>query len=152
MLADFDNTVVTEYDPNWELLTPAGYRFYLPGSIGHGWSDAGSTIRMEFQNMLLDGPSSENAKSYHKSSSQPVKQTVLCEALECPKLLRKDVKELFPAWLEVMFPEMTIVTIVVKPKLKNPRWSRVMEHEDIVKSVRFDILLIKFFSIARIKN
>lgn len=29
--------------PNWELLKPRGYRFFMPGSVGPAWYDAYTT-------------------------------------------------------------------------------------------------------------
>jgi hypothetical protein len=29
--------------PNWELLAPRGYRFYMPGSVGPAWHDVYTT-------------------------------------------------------------------------------------------------------------
>jgi len=33
--------------PNWELLAPKGYRFYMPGSIGPAWHDESTIAYVE---------------------------------------------------------------------------------------------------------
>jgi hypothetical protein len=34
-------------NPNWELLAPRGYRFYMPGSVGPAWHDVYTTVRVQ---------------------------------------------------------------------------------------------------------
>ncbi|PNF18066.1 hypothetical protein B7P43_G06938 [Cryptotermes secundus] len=34
-------------NPNWELLAPRGYRFYMPGSVGPAWHDAYTTVHTQ---------------------------------------------------------------------------------------------------------
>lgn len=33
-------------NPNWELLAPQGFRFYLPGNSGPAWQDAYSSANI----------------------------------------------------------------------------------------------------------
>jgi hypothetical protein len=41
--------------PNWELLAPRGYRFYMPGSVGPAWHDSYTTAHLEeFQGTASD--------------------------------------------------------------------------------------------------
>ncbi|KAK9507046.1 hypothetical protein O3M35_008873 [Rhynocoris fuscipes] len=62
---------------NWELLTPQGFRFYLPGAIGPAWHD-------------------EISASFMPSTLNELDETELeCNIQECPVLLRKDINELF---------------------------------------------------------
>ncbi|KOC68048.1 Methylmalonic aciduria and homocystinuria type D-like protein, mitochondrial [Habropoda laboriosa] len=44
-LDDVDGAVLG-INSNWELLTPRGFRFYLPGKIGPGWSDVTTTAQV----------------------------------------------------------------------------------------------------------
>jgi hypothetical protein len=37
----------TGTSPNWELLAPRGYRFYMPGSVGPAWHDAYTTVHIQ---------------------------------------------------------------------------------------------------------
>lgn len=41
-LSEFDSGCL-ESPPNWELLNPQGYRFYLPGGVAPAWYDPSST-------------------------------------------------------------------------------------------------------------
>lgn len=41
--------------PNWELLAPRGYRFYMPGNVGPAWHDTVTTAHLEeFQGINSD--------------------------------------------------------------------------------------------------
>ena len=41
--------------PNWELLAPRGYRFFLPGNTGPAWHDTYTTVHPdEFKSILAD--------------------------------------------------------------------------------------------------
>ncbi|KAL6427501.1 hypothetical protein ACFW04_008774 [Cataglyphis niger] len=42
---DIDNSA-WDTNSNWKLLTPKGFRFYLPGSVGPAWLDATTTVQV----------------------------------------------------------------------------------------------------------
>ncbi|XP_046471960.1 cobalamin trafficking protein CblD [Neodiprion pinetum] len=150
-LEDVENTVFGA-NPNWELLAPRGFRFYLPGSVGPGWLDASTTAQVETRSIVLDDENSienlmEAANTFPQDSdtyeSVPKKSddTLLessrpvlhCVAQECPVLLRKGITELFPGCMEINSPQLTIMTISQKPNLETMRWSKEVETEKLAK-------------------
>lgn len=128
-----------ETNLNWELLTPRGFRFYLPGSIGPGWLNASTTTQVKTEFVTLADENSLNLvreKNKHKKlKGKPcIKRPMLnCTAQECPLLLRKGIEELFPGCLDVSAAQLTIVTICQKSNLKVLRWSKIAETEKLAK-------------------
>ena len=130
---------------NWELLTPRGFRFYLPGSIGPGWSDVTTTIQVRTQ--LVDLPSNNEQISTNGSKGKPAcrpsrlkgnnqQYSMLhCVAQECPLLLRKGIEELFPGCLDVGSPQLTIVTVNQSINPKVMKWNKEIETEKLAKYV-----------------
>lgn len=138
-LIGIDNNVFG-INPNWELLTPQGFRFYLPGDIGPGWLDASTTAQVEIHSMLVPNDLSEidESKKENKFNNHKTKDlySVLhCTAQECPTLLRKGIIELFPNCLEVMSPQLSIITISQKTRNKKTRWSKEVEVEKLAQHV-----------------
>ncbi|XP_076751380.1 methylmalonic aciduria and homocystinuria type D homolog, mitochondrial isoform X2 [Xylocopa sonorina] len=141
-LDDMDGAVLG-IDSNWELLTPRGFRFYLPGSIGPGWSDVTTTLQVRSQ--LLDICTSEKNLSTDDPKEKPVRRStrlrdtrdqhsiLRCVAQECPLLLRKGIEELFPGCLDVGSPQLTIITISQLINAKVMRWNKEMETEKLAK-------------------
>ncbi|XP_058802467.1 cobalamin trafficking protein CblD isoform X2 [Phymastichus coffea] len=134
-LDDFDNHVFG-VDPNWELLTPRGFRFYLPGSIGPGWLDASTTAHVEVRSVVvpneledLDFLKNKQRNINVEEKKDEIFSILHCTAQECPTLLRKGILELFPNCLEVTSPQLTIVTICQKSNSKMSRWSKEIETE-----------------------
>ncbi|CAH0381763.1 unnamed protein product [Bemisia tabaci] len=82
--------------PNWELLAPQGYHFYLPGSVGPAWHDASTCVNVYPQNFdFVDNSELE------------------CTVQECPLLLRKGTHELFPG-IDLSVSNLTVVTLSQK--------------------------------------
>lgn len=140
-LNDVDGAVLG-INSNWELLTPRGFRFYLPGSIGPGWSDVTTTIQVRTQ--LVDFPSNNEQISTNSSKGKPVRRPsrlkgnnqhsmLHCVAQECPLLLRKGIEELFPGCLDVGSPQLTIVTISQSINAKVMKWNKETETEKLAK-------------------
>lgn len=90
-------------NPNWELLAPRGYRFYMPGSVGPAWHDAYTTVHTQ---------QFESASS-HETRKKASEYTVDCVAQDCPMLLRRGVMELFPG-TDIGGSDLTIVTLSQK--------------------------------------
>ncbi|CAG2069072.1 unnamed protein product, partial [Timema podura] len=44
---DFDDSAAFGPSPNWELLGPPGYRFYMPGNVGPAWQNASTTVQLD---------------------------------------------------------------------------------------------------------
>ncbi|XP_015588802.1 methylmalonic aciduria and homocystinuria type D protein, mitochondrial isoform X2 [Cephus cinctus] len=138
---DVENNVFG-VSPNWELLPPRGFRFYLPGTIGPGWLDASTTAQVETRSfvvntgddILLDGLV-KDAKSYEAPIDESQKQHPLlhCTVQECPMLLRKGIMELFPGCVEVNSPQLSIITISQKMNRKTIKWNREAETEKLAK-------------------
>ncbi|KAJ8688018.1 hypothetical protein QAD02_023813 [Eretmocerus hayati] len=128
-------------NPNWELLTPRGFRFYLPGSIGPGWLDASTTAQVEVHSIVVPNEIEDaqiaNARRTNElefsESPGGILSVLHCSAQECPTLLRKGIIELFPGCFEVTSPQLTIVTISQKTKDKTSRWSLEIETEKLAQ-------------------
>lgn len=139
---DMDGAVLG-INSNWELLTPRGFRFYLPGRVGPGWSDATTTAQVRTQ--ILNFPNNNNNNDNESSGigndrKQRIsagctneRPTLSCTAQECPLLLRKGIEELFPGCLDVGSPQLTIITICQRIGKKTSRWSREAEIERLAK-------------------
>ncbi|XP_012250902.2 methylmalonic aciduria and homocystinuria type D homolog, mitochondrial isoform X2 [Athalia rosae] len=150
-LEDVENTVFGA-NPNWELLAPRGFRFYLPGSVGPGWLDASTTAQVETRSIVLDDENSienlmqaTNSRPQSQNLEKPVNRqpdvelldasraVLHCTVQKCPILLRKGITELFPGCMEVNSPQLTIVTISQKPNAKTMKWSKEIETEKLAK-------------------
>ncbi|XP_043286835.1 methylmalonic aciduria and homocystinuria type D homolog, mitochondrial-like [Venturia canescens] len=139
-LRDLDNTEFG-VNPNWELLAPRGFRFYMPGSVGPGWLDATTTAQVESRSPFVcsdDELSAEFAveeisERFRRSSHERMQPTLRCLAQECPTLLRKGLLELFPGCVEVASPQLTIVTVSQKLNSRSHRWSKEVETEKLAK-------------------
>ncbi|XP_076630079.1 cobalamin trafficking protein CblD [Colletes latitarsis] len=140
-LDDVDGAVLG-INSNWELLTPRGFRFYLPGSVGPAWSDVTTTAQVKTQ--LVDICDNNEWVSTDLVAKQSIGQTnhpkdntqqatLRCIAQECPLLLRKGIEELFPGCLDVGSPQLTIISICQKINLKTNRWSTETEMEELAK-------------------
>ena len=137
---------------NWELLTPRGFRFYLPGSIGPGWSDVTTTIQVKTQlvdlhpnkQILVDDPKEKSARLLNRSKRNNQHSELRYVAQECPLLLRKGIEELFPGCLDVGSPQLTIVTVSQSINRKVMKWNKEIETEKLAKYVSmYDF--IKFY-------
>ncbi|XP_018304773.1 methylmalonic aciduria and homocystinuria type D homolog, mitochondrial isoform X1 [Mycetomoellerius zeteki] len=138
-LDDIDNSVLG-VNSNWELLTPRGFRFYLPGSIGPAWLDATTTAQVKTQFVKLCDKEEfmeplNNKNRYQKDVEnwEAIRPTLNCVAQECPILLRKSIEELFPGCLDVTMSHLTIITISQKANLKSMRWRKEAETEKLAK-------------------
>lgn len=151
-LTDLENTEFG-VNPNWELLAPRGFRFYMPGSVGPGWLDETTTAQVESRTSLINSDdevsiefaAEDFADNFKRSSHDHTQPTLRCVAQECPTLLRKGLLELFPGCAEVGSPQLTIVTVSQKLNPRGNRWSREMETEKLAKFVRLPSSLIQFF-------
>lgn len=133
---------------NWELLTPRGFRFYLPGSVGPAWLDATTTAQVKTQFVKLcdeeEFMESLNDKNRHEKNVEnwkAIRQTLDCVAQECPILLRKSIEELFPGCLDVTMSHLTIITISQKANLKSMRWRKETETEKLAKYVSYCMII-----------
>lgn len=151
LFPDVDGAVLG-INSNWELLTPRGFRFYLPGSIGPGWSDVTTTIqvRTELVNLhpneqtLVDDPKEKSARLLSRSRRNNHHPELRYVAQECPLLLRKGIEELFPGCLDVGSPQLTIVTVSQSINPKVMKWNKEIETEKLAKYVSmYDF--IKFY-------
>lgn len=57
-----------EAGPNWELFAPRGNRFYLPGSLGPAWQNAGTVISVETSLDILIDFESKSVNKLHVST------------------------------------------------------------------------------------
>lgn len=140
---DVDGAVLG-INSNWELLTPRGFRFYLPGSIGPGWSDVTTTVQVRTQlldlygndaQVSIDGSKERSIRRSSRSRRGGQQSMLSCVAQDCPLLLRKGIEELFPGCLDVGSPQLTIITISQMINSKVMKWNKEMETEKLVKYV-----------------
>lgn len=138
-LDEVDNTVFGT-DTNWELLTPRGFRFYLPGSIGPGWLDITTTAQatpqyVEYNNEEKPVISARNKGKYELSLHRYRHKGRMLHfvAQECPILLRSGIVELFPGCIDVISPHLTVVTVTQRLNVKVMKRSREAEIEKLAK-------------------
>ncbi|XP_029038111.1 methylmalonic aciduria and homocystinuria type D homolog, mitochondrial [Osmia bicornis bicornis] len=141
-LDDVDGAVLG-INSNWELLTPRGFRFYMPGGIGPAWSDVTTTVHVKTE--LVNFPNDERSLSVDSESKKtplhPLnrsrsnnRQPILrCVAQDCPLLLRKGIGELFQGCLDIGSVQLTIITISQAVNGKIMRWNRELETEKLTK-------------------
>lgn len=145
LILDMDGSVLG-MNSNWELLTPRGFRFYLPGSVGPGWSDVTTTVQVRTQMLDFSNSNEQQRVSTDHLEKRPARQIgrstandnwpkLRCTAQECPLLLRKGIEELFPGCLDSGLPQLTIITICQRIGCRASRWSREMEIERLAKYV-----------------
>jgi len=89
--------------PNWELLAPRGYRFYMPGSVGPAWHDVYTTAHLHKFELATSPARSKKTPEY----------IMECVAQHCPLLLRRGVLEMFPG-IDIGGSDLTIVTLSQK--------------------------------------
>lgn len=124
------------------MLTPRGFRFYLPGSVGPAWLDATTTAKSK---VYWDEPFNEeefleflNNESGYQSNMEnwnfmpPMLDFV---AQECPVLLRKSIEELFPECLGVTSSQLTIITISQRANRNSMKSHKEAETERLAKHV-----------------
>ncbi|XP_026831172.1 methylmalonic aciduria and homocystinuria type D homolog, mitochondrial isoform X2 [Ooceraea biroi] len=140
-LDDIDSSVLGT-NSNWELLTPRGFRFYLPGSVGPAWLDATTTAQVK-THFVVDLSSEEafmeslNDKVSCRRNGfgdwKAIRPMLDCVAQECPILLRKSIEELFPGSLDAVSSHLTIITINQRANPKSMRWRKEIETEKLAK-------------------
>lgn len=136
---DVDGTVLGIHS-NWELLTPRGFRFYLPGGIGPGWSDVTTTANVKTQlvsfpndKVDVDDESNETSRPLNRFRGNQQRPLLHCIAQECPLLLRKGIGELFQGCLDIGSVQLTVITISQAVNTKVMRWNRELETEKLTK-------------------
>lgn len=82
----------TALNPNWELLTPIGYKFFLQGNTGLALNE---TTNLDREHFDLESCKFE------------------CKAQECPVLLKQSIVELFPG-SDLNNAKLTVITLTQK--------------------------------------
>ncbi|KAI5724893.1 hypothetical protein M8J77_008457 [Diaphorina citri] len=95
-LNDYSNPAAL--NPNWELLTPIGYKFFLRGNTGLALNE---TTNLEKEHFDLESCKFE------------------CKAHECPVLLKQSIVELFPG-SDLNSLKLTVITLKQKIPQNNP--------------------------------
>lgn len=135
---DIDNSA-WDTNSHWKLLTPRGFRFYLPGSVGPAWLDATTTAQTKTyfdpsnEEEFIESLNDKNGYQENKRNWKVVQPMLDYIAQECPVLLRKSIEELFPECLDVTSSQLTIITISQKANLKSMRWRKEAETEKLAK-------------------
>ncbi|KAL6427500.1 hypothetical protein ACFW04_008774 [Cataglyphis niger] len=134
---DIDNSA-WDTNSNWKLLTPKGFRFYLPGSVGPAWLDATTTVQVNNycdesfnEEEFIEALESEYRRN--KKNWKIMKPMLNFVAQECPVLLRKSIEELFPECLDVTSSQLTIITINQRANLNSMRHCKEAETERLAK-------------------
>lgn len=129
-LSSVDNGVLA-VNQNWELLAPSGFRFYMPGSVGPGWVDPLTMVPAKVHALnSLTGDTANEMKTEQSRSGFPVLHVA---AQECPMLLRKYIKALFPGYTEIRTSRFSIITMAQEINPKSTRWSKEAEVEKLTK-------------------
>lgn len=120
-----DNLLSTP--PNWELLTPYGYRFFLPGSVGPAWHDATSIAQLG--NVSFSVIDNSDEKITQENNIKRIGSTFEFSTQDCPVLLRKGVTELFNG-LDFTDSALTIISL----SCKTTQLREDGANEDVVKT------------------
>ncbi|KAG5885885.1 hypothetical protein JTB14_019147 [Gonioctena quinquepunctata] len=110
-------------DPNFELLASNGFPLFLRGHIGIAWYDSQTTI-----------------KTHHELIMEQIEDTgdmdngnMVCRVQMCPTLLRETVKDLFPYRTLDDHSELSVITIALKPNVRDMRKNKEMETERLAQ-------------------
>nr|CAD7403256.1 unnamed protein product [Timema poppensis] len=109
IFVDFDDSAAFGPSPNWELLGPPGYRFYMPGNVGPAWQNASTTVQLDDLHVSFKYEKPRGKTTVFTSTTTAMD----CIAQECPMLLRQGVMELFPA-MDVGNSNLTVVSLMQK--------------------------------------
>lgn len=106
--------------------------------------DAATTAQVKTQFVELAGEQEfidalNNKTQYQKDTGywNELRPMMNCVIQECPILLRKSIKELFPGCLDVASSNLTIITLNQKANLKVMRWHKEVETEKLAKCVSY---------------
>lgn len=134
------------------MLTPHGFRFYLPGSVGPAWLDSTTTAQVKTQfvelcdeEKLMDALNERHEYRTNVENWKAIRGTLDCVAQECPVLLRRGIEELFPGNLDVMSPHLTIITISQEANIKSMRRRKETETERLAKYVSCHVIMLNLY-------
>uniref|UniRef100_A0A8D8XQU8 Methylmalonic aciduria and homocystinuria type D homolog, mitochondrial n=1 Tax=Cacopsylla melanoneura TaxID=428564 RepID=A0A8D8XQU8_9HEMI len=95
-ISDYGNPA--SLNPNWELLTPIGYKFFLQGNTGLALNETTNLDRTHFD---LESCKFE------------------CKAQECPVLLKQSIIELFPG-CDLNNTKLTVISLKQRIPVNSP--------------------------------
>lgn len=115
-----DHSNPASLNPNWELLTPIGYKFFLRGNTGLALNE---TTHLDSQHFDLDTCNFE------------------CKAQACPVLLRQGIIEMFPG-NDLANLKLTVITLEQKlsasqTDLEKITKTFVLAAQEISKKLKF---------------
>lgn len=113
-ITDESGRLGSEGSLNWELFSPKGNRFFLPGSSGPAWLSSTTTIYADVVlEELVDYKSTEADKLHMKSK-------------ECPQLIRSSLHEMFPAPEVVAPTRLTMIELGYGKDLEAERGAKIV--------------------------
>ncbi|XP_023015362.1 cobalamin trafficking protein CblD [Leptinotarsa decemlineata] len=118
-----DNSNLVWRDPNFELLASNGFPLFLRGNIGIAWYDSQTTIKTHHELIMEQ---LEDAADINDGN-------MMCRVQMCPTVLRETVKDLFPYRTLEDHSELSVVTITLKPNVKDMRKNKELETERLAQ-------------------
>ncbi|XP_056636543.1 cobalamin trafficking protein CblD-like [Diorhabda carinulata] len=108
-------------DPSYELLAATEFPLFLRGNIGLAWYDTQTTVKSSHELVLeqIDDGSNED---------------MVVRFQTCPTLLRQIVKDLFPYRTQHDNGDLSVVTIAMKPNIKDMRKNKELENEKLAQT------------------
>jgi len=111
-------------DPSFELLTDHEFPLFLRGNIGLAWYDTQTTVKSPHELIMEQ---IDNA-----SNSDQGNMTVKVQ--RCPTLLRESIKDLFPYRTVDDTSTLSVITITLKPNIKDMRKNKENETEKLAQT------------------
>lgn len=133
MAVDESGRLGSEGSLNWELFSPKGNRFYLPGSLGPAWHSATTTIYADVDLDDLIDFESQSRDKLHISSQ------------ECPQLLRENLPEVFPApEVASKTTPLTMIGLASANKLESEKAAKIVSIQTKMPLIGFHNMLLSF--------
>lgn len=124
------------------MLAPTSdFPFFLPGHVGVAWYDTQTTIQTRHEFIMEQ---IENVRNRKRSLSKVLPcftlqdgkndANIVCRVQVCPTVLRQTVCDLFP-YRSFDNSDLSVVTISLKPDLKQYRKNKEIETEKMAQTV-----------------
>ncbi|XP_050513940.1 cobalamin trafficking protein CblD-like [Diabrotica virgifera virgifera] len=110
-------------DPSFELLAANEFPLFLRGNIGIAWYDTQTTVRSQHELIMeqIDDSSCEQGD-------------MVVRIQTCPTLLRQIAKDLFPYRTLQDNGELSVITVALKPNIKDLRKNKELETERLAQT------------------
>ncbi|CAH1112956.1 unnamed protein product [Psylliodes chrysocephalus] len=111
-------------DPSFEILTANEFPLFLRGNIGLAWYDTQTTVKSHHE-LIMEQIDHAN---------DPQNSNITVKVQKCPTLLRGTVKDLFPYRPLEDNSVLSVVTIALKPNIKDMRTNKELETERLAQT------------------